>query len=724
MFRLLTDAVLLTLKSAVLAVVAVLVVATPALAAPSLQDMTDALKAASHPAAAQRLRASAPVDLVPVAQERQRRLATLAHTAPSLVLKHALTTHQRGALPASVQPFVETRVTLVGPVQVFHADYPDGGSAFLYELQPPTGGPVTLYRPGAMPEIVSETRLEVRGVRVEDAVVLDAPPIVLPAPKVSAIAAAIPSATRGEQRVVVILLANAAKPQGDATQDATRANVFGAGVSVSNFYREMSYGQAWLGGEVVGPFVIPESPNCNWSQMAIQGDAAATAAGVNLSAYPRRVYGVPEASNCPWGGLGTVGGSTSRAWIRGDLISVGIYFPSHELGHNFGLYHSHSLRCKPGGVLAPPCWSDEYGDRYDTMGSGYRAHFNAAQKYNLGWLGTDGAPALTTVTKSGTYTLEPYATPTLGPKALRVRLGPDSSTWFYAEYRTPYGFDAYMVEPSADTRNGVLVHQAIGTGGVYWLDMSPADQSWATSALQVGQTEVLTPSIRFTTNSVGATAQLTVELDGTPPPPCTLVAPAITLEPSHVTLSAGGIAQYQAHVTNSNQGCGPLVVHLVGTAPSGWITPNVTATVPVNGTIVATVPVTSPHATVEGDTPITVRATNGAAPGLWSEASAIYTVEASLPPSGNDTTQTFVPTQLGKFHVDMPPYRCSRWTGGTSVLRIVKVTGTTPQVEEKLASVPVGNPVRNVPFTLRCQVTPTTISLYLNGVLKVTRQLP
>jgi hypothetical protein len=45
-------------------------------------------------------------------------------------------------------------------------------------------------------------------------------------------------------------------------------------------------------------------------------------------------------------------------------------------------------------------------------------------------------------------------------------------------------------------------------------------------------------------------------------------------------------------------------------------------------------------------------------------------------------------------------------------------------VEEKLASVRVANPVKQIPFTLRCQVTPTAINLYLDGNLKATRQLP
>lgn len=68
-------------------------------------------------------------------------------------------------------------------------------------------------------------------------------------------------------------------------------------------------------------------------------EPAALAAGVNLSVYTRHVYAFPQ-NACPWWGLGSVGGTPSQAWINGSLaLKVG----SHDLGHNLGLYHAHSL---------------------------------------------------------------------------------------------------------------------------------------------------------------------------------------------------------------------------------------------------------------------------------------------------------------------------------------------------------------------------------------------
>ena len=57
---------------------------------------------------------------------------------------------------------------------------------------------------------------------------------------------------------------------------------------------------------------------------------------------------------------------------------------NHELGHTFGLYHSHGMNCS-GVVIGSDCDNIEYGDRLDIMG-GRALHFNAFQKERLGWL--------------------------------------------------------------------------------------------------------------------------------------------------------------------------------------------------------------------------------------------------------------------------------------------------------------------------------------------------
>jgi hypothetical protein len=102
---------------------------------------------------------------------------------------------------------------------------------------------------------------------------------------------------------------------------------------------ETSLGNLWFTGNVVGPFKINYNGNgaCDYSTWATAADAAAQAAGVDLSLYAHKVYVFPKANGCGWAGLGTIGGNPSRAWIATcDLADV----YAHELGHNLGMHHA------------------------------------------------------------------------------------------------------------------------------------------------------------------------------------------------------------------------------------------------------------------------------------------------------------------------------------------------------------------------------------------------
>ncbi|HEY3092245.1 MAG TPA: M12 family metallo-peptidase, partial [Vicinamibacterales bacterium] len=211
---------------------------------------------------------------------------------------------------------------------------------------------------------------------------------------------------------------------------------------VNNFDLENSFQQTSLTGTVVGWYTIASSATaqgCNYNVWAAQAEAAATAAGVNLSLYPRRVFGFPQTSACSWWGLGSVGGgdtgNPSRAWING---TYSLRVVAHEMGHNFGLYHSRSNTCDS----TNGCFVDEYGDDHDVMGGGpssITGHFNAYQKERIGWLNFGSSPTIATVTGSGQYALEPYAKPwTGGAKALKILKSTNgaSNTYIYAEART------------------------------------------------------------------------------------------------------------------------------------------------------------------------------------------------------------------------------------------------------------------------------------------------
>jgi hypothetical protein len=172
--------------------------------------------------------------------------------------------------------------------------------------------------------------------------------------------------------------------------------------------------QFWFTGDVVGPFKINynSSGACDYSTWATAADAAAQAAGVNLSQYAHKVYVFPRVNGCGWAGLGTIGGNPSRAWIATcDLADV----YAHELGHNLGLHHA-STDADNDDV------SDcEYCDSSDFMGYGgvgLRA-LNGPHKEEMGW---QPAGKVQTVVSNGVYMVAPLENyqPTRVPSTLKI----------------------------------------------------------------------------------------------------------------------------------------------------------------------------------------------------------------------------------------------------------------------------------------------------------------
>src|SRR5579864_7166606 len=183
---------------------------------------------------------------------------------------------------------------------------------------------------------------------------------------------------------------------------------------------ENSTQQTWLTGNVAGWFTIPvNSTSCDTGSVQSYGNSAAQAAGFNLSNYQRFIYLMSGNSGCSWWGYAYIGGSV--VWVNGKY-GFDVHVVSHEMGHNFGLYHSHTVNCGTQ-VICSNGTFNEYGDPFDVMGqpSYNPPHYNAFQKERLGWLNSGSQPPILTITSSGTYQIGAYEAQDSTPKALKVQ---------------------------------------------------------------------------------------------------------------------------------------------------------------------------------------------------------------------------------------------------------------------------------------------------------------
>ena len=570
-----------------------------------------------------------------VAAERRALLAGLVEKDAREIINTALPDQLRAALPSAIQDDVEQSVNVAGDLEVLY-QCGEQASRVLYFLD--AGGErLSLYFAGDPPAgLLTGSRVRVKGVRIGQAIALESSPGSLRASSIDGLqtmAMALAPNTFGEQKVLVLLCNFQDLQTQPFSVSQVQSTVFG---TVNDFYKESSYQQTWLAGDVYGWYTLPiSSSTCDTSAIATYARQAATAAGVNLSAYNRHVFAYPSLSTCGFTGASTVGGSPSQSWINGSMTlrTVG-----HELEHAIGLYHARALECGAD-VIGSSCTVVEYGDILDILGqSGKTGHSHAHQKERLGWLGYGSSPGLTTVQSGGTYWLEPYETLGTNAKALKVLKSTDPTTgvktWYYVEFRRPIGFDSF-ISSNINVMNGVMVHTGVEPYGRdnYLLDMTPETSSWTDAALDVGRSYndpntgvTITP---LSVDNSGAAVNVSFGAQ-----PCVRANPSMPLSPSASQwVAAGTTVSYQVSVTNNDSGgCTASGFNLQVVLPAGWTAvfsnPSLTLSPGASGS--TTLQVTSPSSAIDGFYNVGVSASNSSDPTYLASSSATCVIVSSL----------------------------------------------------------------------------------------------
>ena len=558
---------------------------------------------------------------------------------------------------------------LEGELEIVHQDFPDGHGRFVFTLKQTNGTRLPLKFAKHPPtHLLTGDHVRANGQLLNGNLLLYSGSNVKNSGGGGSSTPSIPVPnTFGTQSDLVILV----NFQDDVVQPYTISDAqnmfFG---TVNSYISENSYGQTSITGNVVGWYTIPVSvTTCDIGQIATAAQNAATAAGVNLSNYTRYVYAFPTDYACGFGGASDVGGNPSQSWINGTTGPGGTtldpHVISHELGHAFGLWHSHSLDC---GTTATICSNGtviEYGDRLDTMGTPQTAtpHYNAFQKERLGWLNYGASPSIQTVTTSGTYTIYPYELVGPGPNAIKALQSTNSTTgaktWYYLEARQAIGFDAFLTDSIYYTQNetsGVLFH--LGTdgdgGSSQLLDMTPAtptNSGWFDASLTVGHSFTdPTTGVTFTPTAVtsaGATLQITMGSG----PTCTQANPSVVLSPSQSQGVVSGTAvNFTVTVTDKDSAsCAPTIFNLGRTVPSGWAANWSAAGLSLSpgksGS--ATLTVTSPAGTADGSYNVAVNAINASSSSYLGTGTATYVINtAPLSVSLATNQSSYMPGQM------------------------------------------------------------------------------
>ena len=574
-----------------------------------------------------------------LAAQRQQLLLSLMQTNPSDVLRIAIPNSVSQTMPAQVQPLVEKDTIAQGVLEVLvemnGTPEKTTGTKMHYGLTVAQGKLALHFASNPPEHLLTGSVVRVHGVQVgNDLALASGKPNSSGASSVQVGSSASAPPASGDVSTLVILVNFQDNPTAQPwTPAAVQNMVF---TQTSNWDMENSFQQTWLTGDVAGWFTVPvSSTNCDTSSIKSDALSAAQSAGYILSNYTHYIYLMSSNTGCSaWWGLATIGGSD--VWVNGEY-NIAVHVFAHEMGHNFGLYHAHTVDCGTQVMCSSGTYSD-YGDGFDVMGAPtYNApHYNTFHKEQLGWLNSGTQPPITTVTSSGTYQISPYEAQDNNPKALKILQSGSTDSYYYLEFRQALGFDSFL-SSYADVMNGAMFHLASpsNTNSDDLLDMTPTSPStFSHPALVVGQSYTdsttgvtVTPTV---VSSTGATVQVTLAA-GT----CTLGNPTVSVSPSQSQwVLSGASVNFTATVKdNDSPACAQSTFNLNDTLPSGWTGVwNTSALALSPGTSgSAALTVTSPLGAADGFYNVGMSAANAVTPAYSGSLSATYVISTPVP---------------------------------------------------------------------------------------------
>ena len=555
--------------------------------------------------------------------------------ALALALSNEAVTEISQAFPDSAA-LLEWQGEWDGPAEFVVADDENLSLAKTFlRMKTADGEMVDLYVADGDVEVQCGDLLQVKGVRLGSRVAAARPMI-----KVTQ-ALASPCGPAGAQNIAVLLVTFPGVTPPALTAASVQDMLFGTGRSVSEYWRENSYGKTWATGQVFGWFTLDAAYTCDQNYQMRDAAVRAADPSVNFSQFNRLFIIFPKPSGCAWAGLSNVGCSSfssadgtisaSTSWMVGDWMTNntwGVELPAHEGGHGLGLMHSRSraFGSDAVGSLTSSGSISEYGDNFSSMGYWNLGHYTVEQKKQLGWMPSSN---VTTVQTSGNYTIMPTEMNVAGTQALQVQRGTGNNAYLWLEYRQPTG--NYDSQIGSQVFSGALIHYHDNYTGSY-TDLADftGGSSFGDPALPVGTswTDPYT-NLKLTVNSATSSGlNVSVNFGSTP---CATAAPLVSVSPSNPSVNAGSSVNYTVTVSNQDSTSCPGTAFSAGSSlPVGFTTsmsPSILTLSPgQSGSVTMTK--TVPSGTNAGTYGVNATATGSAS----GSGSANLTVMAPPPP--------------------------------------------------------------------------------------------